>query len=93
MANLDTRQKRSSGMHVSLPIRILPHRTGAVTQLDRQELAYMYTGITAAVGAGILEAMFGLVTKSLDDTYQTVEISDTHSTQSLDGEYLTKEVS
>jgi len=49
MANLDTREKRASGVHVGLPWRwLLPLPDGAITQADRQQAAAWYAGILAA---------------------------------------------
>ncbi len=47
MANLDTREKRSSGIMISLPWRGLsPLSDGSVDQTDRQHILYMYSGIS-----------------------------------------------
>lgn len=51
MANLDTREKRASGVHVALPWRGLsPLPDGAISQGDRQQIAGMYAGILATAG-------------------------------------------
>lgn len=48
MADLDTRAKRTSGIHVGCPWRgILLDPSGTVTQADRQTIAYFYSGILA----------------------------------------------
>lgn len=48
MANLDTEQKRISGIAVSSPWRsILPPPSGSVTSADRQQVPYYYSGIAA----------------------------------------------
>jgi hypothetical protein len=46
---IDTRQKRASAIHVSLPWRgLLPLPDGAaLTQADRQQTDYQYSGILA----------------------------------------------
>ena len=52
MADLDTRDKRSSGILISLPFRgRLPNVDSSVDQPDRQHVPFMYSGI-AAGGAG-----------------------------------------
>lgn len=49
---LDTRNKRSSAIGVSLPWRnMLPDPDGTTTQADRQAVAYLYAGILAATTA------------------------------------------
>lgn len=46
---IDTRDKRASAVHVSLPWRgMLPAPDGAINQGDRQHAAFMYRGILAA---------------------------------------------
>lgn len=51
MANLDTREKRSSGLHAGLPWRgLFPLPDGTLSQADRQHASYMYSGILAAGG-------------------------------------------
>ena len=48
---IDTRDKRSSAIHVSLPWRgLLPLPDGSLNQGDRQHTAYMYRGILASSG-------------------------------------------
>ena len=48
MPDLDTREKRASGIHVGLPWRgLLPLPDGTVGQLDRQQVATYYAGISA----------------------------------------------
>lgn len=48
MADLDTRDKRSSGILISLPFRgRLPHIDSSVDQPDRQHVPFMYSGIVA----------------------------------------------
>ena len=48
MPDLDTREKRASGVHVSLPWRgLLPLPDGTVSQADRQQTATFYAGIAA----------------------------------------------
>jgi hypothetical protein len=46
---IDTRNKRSSAVSVGSPWRaMLPEPDGAVGQADRQHVALMYSGISAA---------------------------------------------
>ncbi len=48
MADLDTREKRSSGIHIGLPWRgMVPLPDGDISQADRQHLAFLYSGILA----------------------------------------------
>ena len=48
MPDLDTREKRASGVHVSLPWRgLLPLPDGTVSQADRQQSATYYAGVLA----------------------------------------------
>ncbi len=49
MANLDTRQKRASGVMPNLSFRsMLPVPDGALNQGDRQQTAFVYAGIAAS---------------------------------------------
>jgi len=49
---MDTRDKRSSAIHVSLPWRgFFPAPDGALNQGDWQHICLMYRGIEAASGA------------------------------------------
>ena len=48
MPDLDTREKRASGVHVGVPWRgVLPLPDGTVSQADRQQVATFYAGILA----------------------------------------------
>src|SRR3990170_313673 len=50
--NLDTREKRASGVHVGLAWRgLLPLPDGTLDQADRQQTAAFYAGIAAGGGA------------------------------------------
>src|SRR3990167_2102668 len=52
--NLDTREKRASGVHVGLAWRgLLPLPDGTLDQADRQQTAAFYAGIAAAAGTAI----------------------------------------
>ena len=53
MANLDTRAKRASGLHVLKPALTAPVTPdGTIAQADRQHIALMYGGILASAPAG-----------------------------------------
>ena len=53
MADLDTREKRASGVHVALPWRgLLALPDGTIGQADRQQAAAFYVG--AAGGAVVV---------------------------------------
>lgn len=53
MADLDTRAKRSSGLHVLKPALTAPVTPdGAIAQGDRQHIGLMYSGILAAAPGG-----------------------------------------
>jgi len=61
MANLDTREKRASGIHVAIPWRgLLPLPDGAIGQADRQATATCYAGILASE-AGPVVAMARII--------------------------------
>lgn len=46
---MDSRNRRASAIGVGLAfVLVLPHPDGAVSQPDRQQCAYCYSGITAA---------------------------------------------
>lgn len=48
---LDTRDKRASAVHVSLPWRgVLPAPDGSVGGADRQQSAFLYRGVAAGGG-------------------------------------------
>lgn len=52
MADLDTRNKRGSGIGVDLPfLRLYPNPDGTISKPDRQQTAWKYAGIAAAGGA------------------------------------------
>jgi len=52
--NLDTREKRASGVHVGLAWRgLLPLPDGTLDQADRQQTAAFYAGIAAAAVTAI----------------------------------------
>jgi hypothetical protein len=63
MADLDTRQKRESGIGISLPFaRVLPTPDGsdADGEDERAHLAMNYNGITTAVASGrIMGSLIG----------------------------------
>lgn len=49
MANLDTRNKRGSAIGIDFPwVHIYPNPDGSISQLDRQQIAYKYEGISAS---------------------------------------------
>lgn len=48
---IDTRDKRSSAVNITLPWRgLYPAPDGALDQADRQHVALLYRGISAAAG-------------------------------------------
>ena len=57
MANLDTTNKRRSGLQVMKPpfgVMVEPTGIDGIAQDDRQHLAFMYGGILAAAAGGTL---------------------------------------
>lgn len=49
MSNLDTRNKRGSALGIDFNwLHVYPNPDGAITQLDRQQIAYKYSGITSS---------------------------------------------
>lgn len=61
MADLDTRDKRSSAIGLDGPYRlVLPNADGSINQPDRQHVAYTYRGISAFVPviSAAVRAMF-----------------------------------
>lgn len=52
---LDTRNKRSSAINVSIPWRgQLPDPNGSINQADRQQVGLHYSGILAASPGGVV---------------------------------------
>lgn len=53
MANLDNRNKRGSAIGIDLNWNhIYPNPDGTIGQLDRQQIAYKYEGISASTAGG-----------------------------------------
>jgi hypothetical protein len=53
MSDLDTRNKRGSGIGIDSPmLRVWPNPDGTIGQADRQQTAFKYEGILASAPAG-----------------------------------------
>ncbi len=60
MANLDTAAKRSSAVGIAQPyVFLMPTPDGSVSQADRQDIAFSYSGILA------LSPLIGAISKVL----------------------------
>ena len=72
---MDTRDKRSSAIHVSLPWRgFFPVPDGALSQADRQHVCLMYRGIAAGAAVPSFEAPADIAIS--DATLWTVTAAD-----------------
>ena len=83
MANLDTRNKRSSGLHVTLPWRgLFPLPDGTVSAADRQHADGQYSGIAAAAAqqATILGDLTTLFSGYVDDLHDTALVASDSDT-------------
>lgn len=64
---IDTRNKRSSAVHVSIPFRCLyPAGDGSIDQGDRQHVALMYSGILASIAQADPQVDAGVYVRTSD---------------------------
>jgi len=66
MANLDSRSKRASSVNILLPVVLAPVLPdGAISQADRQHIAWSYSGIAAAGPVVGVRSKHGLLGSSI----------------------------